>query len=120
MPSITNLVTTVAPNTKTNKLKSKVANITNLASTSSLTAAEKNPNVRNLVKKADYNTKINEIENKTVTDHDHGTYITTQDFHKLTAENVTARLAQANLASINDIVYFVKNTVFVNKLKKTK
>ena len=43
IPSITSLVTTVAPHTKTNELKSIVANITNLASTSSLTATEKKP-----------------------------------------------------------------------------
>ena len=36
---------------------------------------------------------------KTITtDHDHGKYITTQEFDKLTSENVTASLKQANLA----------------------
>ena len=34
-------------------------------------------------KKADYNTKISEIENKITTDHNHDTYITTQEFNKL-------------------------------------
>ena len=44
-----------------------------------LTAVEnKIPNVSNLVKKTDYNTKISEIENKITTDHDHDKYITTQ------------------------------------------
>ena len=52
-------------------------------------------NVSNLVKKTDYNTKINEIEKKT-TDHDHDQYVTIQEFHKLTAENFASRLAQAN------------------------
>ena len=37
----------------------------------------------NLVKKKDYNTKIMELEKKT--------YITTQDFNKLTSEHVAAR-----------------------------
>ena len=46
-------------------------NITNLATTTTaLTAVEnKIPNVSNLVKKTDYNTKISEIEKKN-TDHD--------------------------------------------------
>ena len=44
----------------------------------------------NSVKKTDYNTKINEIENKTK-DHDHVKYITTQEFNKLTLDNFTAR-----------------------------
>ena len=71
----------------------------------------------NLVKrKTDYNTKINEIENKT-NDHDHAKYITTQEFHKLTAGNFTARLAQTNLASKDDIANFVKKTDFDDKLK---
>ena len=44
----------------------------------------------NSVKKTDYNTKINEIGNKTK-DHDHVKYITTQEFNKLTLDNFTAR-----------------------------
>ena len=68
------------------------------------------PNISNLVKKKkDYNTKINEIEKK-ITDHDR--YITTQEFNKLTAKNFAARLKQANLASKNDIVSFVKKDRF--------
>ena len=51
-----------------------------------------------LVKKTDYNTKINEIENK-ITDHDHDKYFTTQEFNKLTSDNFTARLKQANFGS---------------------
>ena len=54
------------------------------------------------------NTSINEIEKKKDTDHDHGIYITTQKLNKLTADNFAARLKQANLASKNDIVNFVK------------
>ena len=67
-------------------------------------------------KKTNYNTKINEIEKK-ITDHDHGKYITTQEFNKLTSENFIARLKQANLASKSDIANFVKKTDFDNKLK---
>ena len=65
----------------------------------------------------DYNTKISEIENKITIDHDHDKYITAQEFHKLTSENVTARLAQANLVNKSDIANFVKKTDFDNKLK---
>ena len=54
------------------------------------------------LKKADYNTKISEIENKIITDHDHGKYVTPQEFSMLTSENFTARLGQANFASAND------------------
>ena len=68
------------------------------------------PNISNLVKKKkDYNTKINEIEKK-ITDHDR--YIITQEFNKLTGKNFAARLKQANLASKNDIVSFVKKDRF--------
>ena len=35
-------------------------------------------------------------------------YITTQEFNKLTAKYFNARLAQANVASKNDIANFVK------------
>ena len=43
--------------------------------------------------------------------------ITTPEFNKLTAENVAARLAQANLASKNNIANFIKKTDLDNKLK---
>ena len=64
----------------------------------------------NLVKKIDYNTKIYEIENK-INDHDHSNkYLTIKEYNKLTTFNFTARLAQANLASKNDIADFLKKT----------
>ena len=111
IPSITNLATTAALNAKINEVKNEIPKITNLASTTALTAVEnKIPNVSNLVKKTDYNTKITEVENKITTDHDHDKYITIQEFNKITAENFTARLAQANLASKNDIANLVKKT----------
>ena len=91
--------------------------MTNLATTIALTAVEnKIPNVSNLVKKTDYNTKFNKIEKK-ITDHDHHKYITTQELNKLTSENISARLAQANLARKNDIAVLVKKTDFDEKLK---
>ena len=42
---------------------------------------------------------------------------TTQEFNKLTADNVTARLPQANLENKNDIAEFVKKTYFDDKIK---
>ena len=42
--------------------------------------------------------------------------MTTPEFNKLTAENFTARLAQANLASKSNITNFVKKTDFDDKL----
>ena len=56
-----------------------------------------------LSKKTDYNTKISEIENKIISDHDHDKHIATQEFNKLTSENITARLKQANLTCNNDL-----------------
>ena len=63
-----------------------------------------------LVKRADYNTTITQIEKKII-DHDHCKYIATQEFNKLTADNVAAkRLAQVNLVTKPDIADFVKET----------
>ena len=119
IPSITNLATTTstttALNAKINELKSKIPNITDLATTTAaLTSVEnKIPNVSNLLKKPDYNTKISEIENKITTDHDHDKYITTQEFNKLAAENFTSGLKQANLASKIYISNFVERQILI-------
>ena len=67
-----------------------------------MTADEnKIPNFSGLVKKTDYNTKINEIEKK-ITDHNHDKYITTPEFNNLAAGFFTARLAQADLVTKAD------------------
>ena len=55
-----------------------------------------------LVKKADYNTKIDEIEKKMP---NQDKYITTQKLNNLTPENVAARLKQADLAS--NIIFLI-------------
>ena len=58
-------------NRKINEVKTEIPSISNLATTSALTAVEnKIPSGSNSVKKTDYNTKIYEIEKK-VTDHSH-------------------------------------------------
>ena len=99
-PSITNLANNASLNTKINAVKGEIRNSNNLATTTAPIAVEKKtPDVSNLVKKTDYNTKISENENKTITDHDHDKYITTQEFSKLTSEKFPARLKSANLAS---------------------
>ena len=117
MTNITNSVTNASLNAKINKVKGEMPDITNLATTTTaLTSVEnKIPNVSNLFKKTDYNTKISEIEKK-ITDHNHDNYITTTELNKFTAEIFAARLNQANLASKSDIASFVKKTDF-DKLK---
>ena len=52
------------------------------------------------------------IENEITADHDHDKYITTEEYNKLTSENFTARLKQANLTSKSDIANFVKKDRF--------
>ena len=42
--------------------------------------------------------KVSELENK-ITYHKHDKYITTPEFNKFTAENLAARLSQANLTT---------------------
>ena len=67
-----------------------------------MTAVEnKIPDVSNLLKKIDYDTKISEVEKK-VTDNDHDKYITTSAFNDLTVKSFAARLAQANLVTKTD------------------
>ena len=74
IPDTTNLANNTALNAKINEAENKIPNTTNLATTTALTA----------------------VENKIL---DHSKYITTPEFNKSTAENVTARLKQANLAN---------------------
>ena len=93
---INNLAINFNLNAKIDEVKNKIPNINNFATTTALANENKIPNVRNFVKKTDYNTKISEIENKIATDHDLDKYITAQGFNKLTSENFTARLSQAN------------------------
>ena len=65
-----------------------------VATNSALAAVEnKVPDVSSLVKKADYDTKISEIENK-VSDHNHDKYITTPKFNILASRVFNARQKQ--------------------------
>ena len=81
------------------------------------TVENKIPNAISLVKRTDYNAKVNEIAKK-VTDHNHYKYVTTPELNTLTAENVAARLAQANL--VTNTNFYIKimnlnNTINSNK-----
>ena len=59
IPSITNLGKIAAPNVKINEVNNRICNITNLASTTALFAAQnKIPNFGNLVKKRNITQKL--------------------------------------------------------------
>ena len=86
-----------------------------LVATSALTAVEnKIPNVSNLVKKTDYDTKVNGIK-KNIIDHNHDKYITTPEFNKLTAENFVARLAQ-----VTKQILIINSQILLEKLLQIK
>ena len=83
-------------------MKSEIPSINGLATNSALTTVEnKIPDVSSLVKKTEYDTRINEIE-KNVSDHNHDKYITTPEFNKFTPEAFDAILARANLITKTD------------------
>ena len=86
IPTVTNLVTNVSLNAKINGVKNEISCIINLATTTALTA----------------------VQNKIP---DHSKHITIPEFSKLTAENFTVRLKQANLATKDDIADFVKKQI---------
>ena len=68
---ITNLATNTTLNAKIKDVKGEIPSITNLTTTTALTDVEnKIPNVSILVKKTDYSTKISEIDNKVTANHD--------------------------------------------------
>ena len=73
-----------------NEVKGETPSITNLATKTTLNAVEnKISSVSNLVRKTNYDKKINEFERKT-TDHNHDKYITTTESNKLTSETSAA------------------------------
>ena len=76
--------------------------ISNLATKTALTTVEnKIPNVTNLVKKTDYDTKTTGIENK-LNNHNHDKYIDNSEFNKLAVDLFNARIAKANLITKTD------------------
>ena len=63
---------------RSNKIPDKIPDITNLATTTALTAIEnKIPSVSKLFNKTGYNTKFSQTENKITTNYDHDKYIAT-------------------------------------------
>ena len=84
-----------------------------------------------MVKKANYDTKISELE-KNLTEHSHDRYITTPEFNALAADVFSARLTQANLitkadfdaklSSLNKEITTnkSKHLIVENELKKLK
>ena len=54
-------------------------------------------------------------KNEITTNHDHDKYITTQELNKLLSANFATRLAQANVASKNDIANFIKRQILMIK-----
>ena len=98
-----NLATNATLNAKTNEIKNKIPSITNFATTTALNANINEVNVTNLATST--TTALTAVENKIP---DHGIYITTLEFNKLIAENVSSRLAQTNLGSKNDVTNFFK------------
>ena len=86
IPDITNLGTSTTLNAKINEVKSEIPSITNLATTAALTTVEnKIPNVCDLVKKADYDAKISEMEKK---------YFTTSHYGKFMSNTFDAKMTQ--------------------------
>ena len=65
------------------------------------TVENKIPDTSGLVKKADYNTKITDIENK-LNNHNHDKYVATSEFNNLAVSVFNTRLAQANLITKTD------------------
>ena len=105
IPDIKNVRANTDLDDKINEVNNEIPNITNLTTTTALTAVEdKILNVSNLVIKTYYNTKMSET-----TDCDNDKSVTIQEFNKLTSETFTAILAPASSASKSDIANFVKD-----------
>ena len=132
IPNTNGLIKKTDLNAKATEIEGKISGVCGLATNSALISVEnKIPDVSNSVKKTDYDAKISDIGKK-VTDHDHDKYITTSEFNKLTAENFTARLTQANLVTKTDFdaklkslnkkinANKTKNLLVENKSKKSK
>ena len=72
-------------------------------------------------KKINYDTKVNEIENK-ITDHTHDKYITTPEFNKLTSDLVTKTDFDNKLTDLDIKIVSnkTKDLVFENEFKNQK
>ena len=72
-----------------------------------------------MLKRTEYNTKINEIEKK-ISDYSHDKYVASPEFNKLTAKNFASRLAQANLITKTDFKAKLSSLNKKNYLKQNK
>ena len=70
-----------------------------------------------MLKKADYNTKITEIEKK-LTDYDQNKFIATPELNTLAADVINARLKQANLVIKKDFVNTVSSLIKLLPIKQ--
>ena len=68
------------------------------------------------LKKKDNNTKVTDIENK-LNNHNHDKFIDTQEFNKLVADVLNARIAQANLITKADLMLSLNKKITSNKTK---
>ena len=106
IPDITSLASV---NAKINEIKDEIPNITNLATTAALTNVDnKIPNVSDLVKKADYDAGISEMENK---------YFTTSDYTKFTSNTLDVKITQKNLVYECDLNEKIKSLATKEEIK---
>ena len=96
-PDTNGLMTTIVLNTKISEVEKKVPDSSSLVTTTVL------------------NTKVSEAAN---TIPDHSKYITNSEFNKLTTENFTARVKQAN--SVNKTDFDIKLISFNRKITSNK
>ena len=111
---INNLAFNTVLNAKIEEFKKEIPNITNLVTTVGLITFEnKIPNVSDLGKKLTITQKLMKLKKKA--DHDRSNkHITVPEFNKIAAENLDARLKQANLASKSYVANFVKKILIKN------
>ena len=77
-------------NAKITDIEGKIPSITVLATASACNGVENNiPNIKDLVKKTDYDVKISDIETK---------YLTTSDYNKFKCETLNAKIKVKKLA----------------------
>ena len=90
IPDTNGLVKKTDYNANITEIEGLDTNITNLATTTALTAVEnKIPNVSNLVKKTDYDAKILDIKSK---------YFTTADYDGFTNEELDLKIKQKTIS----------------------
>ena len=100
IPDITNLTTNTNLNAIINVVKNKIPDITNIATTTALAVENKIPNVSKLVKKVTITQKLVKSRIKLLPIMIMINILVITIIYKLTSENFTAKLTQANLPKI--------------------